>query len=249
MSHRNGGKGGAIVNSRPAARSPARPHFLDYAASKGAIEISPSGLRAKSRAKASASTRCARVSSTPNPRRRRRSRPREGRGPSRRCGAMARPRRSPRDPVARLRRGVVHHGGDRRRLGRDLGFLPPTRFRSTPIPSASSFDDITVLRPRSLSRAQQPPIVPVPKNSPGCSVSSFDTKLTCPHTCGSFRRSCSCPDFAVDAHAHREPCASGISSRVTIHGPIALPVSKLLPLVGPIRPSIRAPGDRARRSR
>ena len=67
MSTRHGGKGGAIVNLSSAAAMLGAPgEYVDYAASKGAIDTlyHRAGARSRGR-KASASMRCARASSTP----------------------------------------------------------------------------------------------------------------------------------------------------------------------------------------
>jgi NAD(P)-dependent dehydrogenase (short-subunit alcohol dehydrogenase family) len=66
MSTRHGGPGGAIVNvSSAAARLGSPGQYVDYAASKGAIDTFTVGWRGKLRQKESASMRCARASSRP----------------------------------------------------------------------------------------------------------------------------------------------------------------------------------------
>ena len=66
MSPRHGGQGGSIVNvSSVAARLGSPGEYVDYAASKGALDTFTIGLSKEWRARASASTRCARAISTP----------------------------------------------------------------------------------------------------------------------------------------------------------------------------------------
>lgn len=66
MSTRHGGRGGAIVNvSSVAAQLGSPGEYVDYAASKGAMETFTVGSRAKWPAKASASTPSGRRTSTP----------------------------------------------------------------------------------------------------------------------------------------------------------------------------------------
>ena len=66
MSRSSGGEGGAIVNlSSLAARTGSPNEYVDYAASKGAIDSFTRGLPPKWPNRASASTRCGQASSTP----------------------------------------------------------------------------------------------------------------------------------------------------------------------------------------
>ncbi len=66
MSTKHGGKGGAIVNLSSAAAVLGAPAMgVEYAASKGAIDVLTIGLGREVRRRAFASTRCGRASSTP----------------------------------------------------------------------------------------------------------------------------------------------------------------------------------------
>src|SRR5688572_3489327 len=134
--------------------------------------------------------------------------------------------------------------------GDDRHFHLTTLFRRMPMPSTSSSTVSPGFRKRICSRPQPLPTVPEPKNSPGCRVSEREA---CAMQSSNFQ----CMSRELP-RPHSSPLTratisrrygSPISSAVTRHGPIALALSKSLPLPGPSCPAIsRLCSSRAEKS-